>query len=468
MTKRKPELVTAKKSVGDTDFTRLFAEEITALGQARLSDDDTEQVRRLVLDLICVARYGSTMPWARALARWAGDFQESGRAPVIGTSLRVQPQVAALVNGSASHGYELDDTHNASMSHPAAVIIPAVLAAASGTDVSASLVFAAIAAGYEAMARVGRAANAAHIISRGYHPTALLGPFGAAAGVAAIQGLDAAALSCAWGHALSLTGGSMQFSAEPAGTTVKRLHAGYGAQHGVLAVAMSAAGISAPLRSLDGPYGVLRLYGGDCQPGELLPETNRRLQVHDISMKPYSCCRLFHALIDALTNVTNQSTVRAAEVSRIRVRGPAAMFEQHMLARPRSVMAAQYSLPYVIGVTLAYGATRFDAYSEAFWDDPAILAFAEKLECERDAQIEATYPGQMGGAVEIQFADGSTRQSLVMESKGTPAHPLSVGTIEAKGQSLLDSAGLDFSVASARREIWNAKSAHALVELLAN
>ncbi len=447
------------------DLSQAFAEEIILLGKAALSAEDVEQVRRLMLDVIGVALYGSTMPWAQALVKWAGDFSGAGKAPVIGTSLKVPPQVAALVNGSASHGFELDDTHNSSMSHPGGVIIPAVLAAAAGTGASSAQVFSAIAAGYEAMARVGMAANAATVIARGYHPTALLGPFGAAAGVAVLQGFDAATLLCAWGHALSLTGGSMQFSGEPAGTTVKRLHAGYGAQHGVLAAAMARAGIAAPTRSLDGRYGMMALYGGDTQPHELLASPQRALQIHDISMKPYSCCRLFHAMIDALAEVTQGKTISHDKVKRIRIRGPVAMFDQHMLARPKSVMAAQYSLPYVVGATLAYGPTRFDAYLDKHFEDMSILGFGEKIECERDAEIEATYPGQMGGAVEIEFTDGTTWHSKVMESQGTPAHPLSVEAIQTKGQSLLDSAGVKFSMEAARQAIWTSDNGQALVNL---
>ena len=259
----------------------------------------------------------------------------------------------------------------------------------------------------------------------------------------------------------------MQFSDEPAGTAVKRLHAGYGAHHGVLAASMAKAGISAPARALDGKYGVLALYGADTRPQALLPSRERALQIHDISMKPYSCCRLFHSVIDALDEVTRDSAVPPAGVQRIHVRGPEALFNQHMLRRPRSVMAAQYSLPYAVGATLAYGSSRFDAYQDRYFDDPAILGLADKVEASRDMEIEAHYPSRMGAAVEVHFGDGSKRAAQVMDSRGTPERPLSVDAVQAKGQSLLDSAGIKFDMGAAREVIWKAQDAQALVDLFA-
>jgi 2-methylcitrate dehydratase PrpD len=449
------------------DLTLALAQEAAAIGSPPLAPHDVEQVRRLMLDLLGVSLYGSTMPWTRALGSWAMDLRNAGQAPVVGSGFRAPAHVAALVNGSAGHGYELDDTHNSSMSHPGAVIIPAVLSAVAGTAASAAQVFAAIAAAYEVMGRIGMAANAARVISRGYHPTALFGAFGATAGVGLMYGFDAATLSSAWGHALSLTGGSMQFSDELAGTTVKRLHAGYAALHGILAADMAKAGIAAPARALDGKYGLLALYGDATQPHELLRPGQRNLQIHNISMKPYSCCRLFHSVIDALEDATNGFMIPIDGVQHIRVLGPEVIFDQHMLRRPRSVMAAQYSLPYVVGATLAYGPNRFDAYQDRYFNDPAILRLADIVEGDRDLEIESHYPARMGAAVELKLTDGTTREALVMDSLGTPERPLSVDAIQTKGQSLLDSARLTYDMDAARHTIWNASDAGALVDLFA-
>ncbi len=432
-----------------------FAEQLIALGHSSLSASDTEQIRRLILDVFGVTLRGSALPLSLNMRDWARQFSQSGQAPVVASGFSTAPSVAAFVNATAAHSYELDDTHDASMSHPGSVVIATALAMAAGTSISQAKLFSAIAAGYETIARVGMAANASLVIKAGFHPTALFGPFGAATTAAILQEVDAPTLACAWGHVLSLTGGSMQFSDETQGTEIKRLHAGYAAQNGILAAGMAFREISAPSRALDGKYGFLTMYGHDIRPKYLDFTLGDRLQIHEISMKPYSCCRLFHSIIDALEQATNGFSLDINKIVRLQIGGPAVLLEQHMLRRPTSVMAAQYSLPYATGATLAYGPYRFDAYGDKYHQDAAILGLVDKVECHRDLTIETTYPEHMGASVEIYLNDGSTRQALVMDSKGTARFALTNEEILSKASSLVQEPYPQYGMAAAYRTIWD-------------
>lgn len=444
-----------------------FARQILQIGEGGLTEADREQLRRLVLDCLGVSRIGATLSWTQSLIDWAGRFNRSGSAPVTGTKLMVAPSIAALINGTAAHGYELDDTHDASMSHPGAVVIPAALAIAAERRSSAEDTAAAIACGYEAMARIGMAADAGEVIHRGFHPTALFGSFGAAAAACRLLGLNEHGLACAWGHALSLAGGSMQFSDEPEGTTVKRLHAGYAAQNGILAAEFAARGIGAPASSLDGKYGFFALFSRNPRLSELEIPSEGPLQIHVVSFKPYSCCRLFHSLIDGLREVSDDFSLKPDDILRIDVRGPSVIFEQHMLRRPTSVMAAQYSLPFVVGATLAYGSNNFASYREDKLLDPAILALADRVEGEADAEIEAHYPAQMGTSVEITMADGVRRRAKVMNSRGTAANPLSTDALYAKAEGLLQGVEPRCDLATARDVLWSNPDGPRLAALFA-
>src|SRR5690606_23985485 len=219
---------------------------------------------------------------------------------------------------------------------------------------------------------------------------------------------------------------------EPEGTTVKRLHAGYAAHNGVLAAELAARNIGAPSSALDGKYGFLALYSKQPQLSELRVPSDKPLQIHVVSFKPYSCCRLFHSLIDGLREVSDDFSLKPEDIARIDVRGPGVIFEQHMLRRPTSVMAAQYSLPFVVGATLAYGPHRYDSYREDKLADRVILSLADLVEGKADAEIEAHYPAQMGTSVEIVLADGTRRRAKVMDSRGTAANPLSTDALYEK------------------------------------
>ncbi|MEE8173480.1 MAG: MmgE/PrpD family protein, partial [Alphaproteobacteria bacterium] len=143
------------KSPPDRDLTAVLAENLAALEYEALSKVDRTQIKRLILDHVGVCRRGAELPWSLALRDWAGRFAGSGASVVFGTALRTAPNVAALVNASAAHGMELDDTHDSSVSHPGAVVIATALALGIQHHAGGGAFMAAIAAGYEAMGRVG-------------------------------------------------------------------------------------------------------------------------------------------------------------------------------------------------------------------------------------------------------------------------------------------------------------------------
>lgn len=440
--------------VNDPDHTHAFTAELVALKAADLSAADLAQLERLVLDYCGVAIGGAARPWIAALHGWAERYRGTGPACIVASDIATTAEVAAFVNGAAGHSFELDDTHDASMSHPGAVVISAALAVASETGACGADVLAAVAAGYEAMARIGIAARAERVIATGFHPTALFGGFGAAAAAGKLLGFTAEELAGAWGHVLSLAAGSMQFSQESRGAEVKRVHAGYAARNGLLAAQMIAAGISAPTRSLDGKYGFLALYGHDPMPEQLTRTGVRGLAIHDISIKPYACCRMLHSMIDGLRTATDGFAVPARDIRGILVRGPRKLEEQHMVTRPQTPMAAQYSLPFTVGAAMTFGPNRFDAYERENLSDPGILAWADRVSVESDADLEAAYPVHFGTQVEVTFIDGRRRVERVLDSIGTPANPMPSDKLEAKAKALvggrLSDAGFERMVEAVR------------------
>lgn len=425
------------KSPPDRDLTAVLAENLAALNYAALSSADQTQIKRLVLDHVGVCRRGAEQPWCLALREWAGRYAGSGASVVFATALRTAPNVAALVNASAAHGMELDDTHDSSVSHPGAVVIATALALGIQHQISGGEIMAAIAAGYEAMGRAGRAVGASDVIEFGYHPTALFGGFGAAATAGKLLGLDGRGIASAWGLMLSMAGGSMQFSEDPLGTTVKRLHGGYGAHNGILAAEFAALGIAGPSRALDGRYGLGRLFGQHPNFEELVRPNDAPLEIHRISMKPYPCCRLFHSTIDALRDVTENFFLDPDQISEIRVGGPAIMCTQHMLRRPVSVMAAQYSLPFSLATSLVFGPDVYEAYGEDKFEDARILRLADKVDAVEDSEMEAAFPEHFGSWVELRTLNGETRRADMLDSIGTPARPMDTAALQDKIAGLL-------------------------------
>ena len=414
-----------------------LAEEVVGFGADRLLSEDHEQLKRLLIDYAAVTLCGSVQPWGRTLTEWARAHGADGKVFLIGSGKRAGANAAAMVNGTSAHGYELDDTHDKSMSHPGAVVITAALAAGTEMGSSGKDLLSAIVMGYEVMTRVGMAANSLGVISRGFHPTATFGVFGAAAAAAKMYGLDASGIAQAWGIALSMSSGACQFAFEPKGTMVKRMHAGIPAHNGVIAAQLARLGLAAPVQALEGNYGFFKLFGVDADPSLLTKAADAPFEIHDISMKPYSCCRKFHSLIDALEQVTDGFSIPVEEIEGITVWAPNTAIESHMMRRPDSVMAAQYSMPYIVGATLAYGPRRYDAYGSDHHEDQKILSIVDQVQAQPDAELNSLVPAKMATSVELNLRGGSSRQAKVLDSLGTPVRPMSTIEVESKAQALL-------------------------------
>ncbi|RZK74723.1 MAG: MmgE/PrpD family protein [Rhodococcus sp. (in: high G+C Gram-positive bacteria)] len=430
---------TTKNESGFAGLTARLADHVAHVANSPLTAEDVEAVRRLFLDGFVVSLWGSTRPAAKQIAEWSRRFAGTGNSVVLGGDWTTEASTAALVHGTAGHSYELDDTHDVTTSHPGCVIIPAALAVAAETNASQSELFRAVAAGYEAMALIGTTAGGLETVHRGFHPTSVFGSFGAAAAVLSLrayrnkQPVDPGVLVTAWGHALSQASGSMQFSVEPTGGEVKRVHAGLGARNGVLAADFAMLpDVTAPQLSVEGTYGAAASFGGPLR--DVTPD--EKLQIHVISFKPYSCCRLFHSTIDALREVTDDFSASTDGIEEVLVTGPQLIADQHM-TKAESTMTAQYSCPYIVGATLAYGPTRYDAYGEAFLDDERILRIAGKVRFEVDPDLEEKYyPQHFATGVRMRFTDGSTRSATVVDSVGTAQHPMTKEQIIAKGDGL--------------------------------
>ena len=152
---------------------------------------------------------------------------------------------AAFVNGTAAHGEDFDDTFEGGPVHAGAVMVPAVLAACERHAHDGAAALKGIAIGIETMCRLSTVApTKAH--KAGFHPTAVFGAVGAAAGVAAALGLNKKQTVDALGIVGSMASGIIEYLAE--GTWTKRMHAGWAAQSGLRAALLARAGFSGRAR----------------------------------------------------------------------------------------------------------------------------------------------------------------------------------------------------------------------------
>src|SRR5213593_1046564 len=241
-----------------------------------------------VLDTIGCALAGAREEHVPAVlgltARWSGP----GPSTIWGSALTAAPPQAALANGALAHGLDYDDTHADSVCHASAVLVPAVLAHAEAERFSGRDALTALVAGYEGMIRIGMAAPG-RFHERGWHATAVCGPFGAALAAGKGMGLDAGRLTAALGVSASMASGVMEFLED--GSWVKRLHPGWAAQSGLQAAALAREGFTGPATALEGRLGLYRAALGETPDiARHLKSLGTEWETVRSSFKLYPCC----------------------------------------------------------------------------------------------------------------------------------------------------------------------------------
>src|SRR5215210_196815 len=218
-----------------TSVAETLADKIVALKPGELPAATARKCDDLLIDVVglCVTARNQDYV-ASALAGWDDD----GPCTVIGHKRTLTAAGAAFVNGTAAHGEDFDDTFEGGPVHAGAVIVPAVLAACERHNADGRMALTGIAAGTEVLCRLSLVVPKA-VHKAGFHPTAIFGAMGAAAGVGAALGLNARQIVDALGIAGSMAGGIIEYLAEGAWT--KRLHAGWAAQSGLRAALLARA-----------------------------------------------------------------------------------------------------------------------------------------------------------------------------------------------------------------------------------
>jgi 2-methylcitrate dehydratase PrpD len=194
-----------------------------------------DHAKLCILDGHGVALFGAGLPsigHVRALARAEGV---TPAASFRGTPYRGSIAQAALVNGTASDAFEMDDIRKEAILHPNALACPVALGFAEAAGgMSGRDVLTAIVAGYEVGTRVGNAVTMA-LFLRGFQPQGTSGAFVAAATAGRIIGLPAEQMQHAFGIAGSMGAGpgsvwetaEVGFKLYPGGATAVQMNQFY-------------------------------------------------------------------------------------------------------------------------------------------------------------------------------------------------------------------------------------------------
>lgn len=413
-----------------TAIAERLAASLAGVDARTLPADAAETARKLVVDVagLCVA--ARRAPYvAAALAA----VDRGGACTALGHAGACDAFGAALVNGTAAHGEDFDDTFEGGPVHSGAVIVPAVMAACEREGLGGERLLAGLVSGVELLCRLSLVAPmATH--NAGFHPTAIFGALAAAAGVATALRLPPDALASALGIAGSMASGIIEYLSE--GTWTKRMHAGWAAQSGLRAALMARGGFVGPRTVLEGPNGVYRAFAPSRTPdfAPLLDGLGTRWVMPSVAFKPYPCGTMVQPFIDCALKLRADG-VRADEVREIEcavAEGTVPRLWEPLPAkhRPPTPYAAKFSTPFCMAVGFVDGRVGLAQFSDARIRDAEVLALAAKIRYTINPADE--YPRRFTGHLRARLRDGGEREYRQPCLRGGAEAPLPVSELEAK------------------------------------
>ena len=413
--------------MGDASVTEQLVAMVYSRGDELVGQELQNFSRYYLLDWLGSATAGMATETGGAFLNYAGALS-AGSSSVLGLAEGRSTEVAALVNGALSHIVEMDDVERASVIHPAAVVIPAALAAADEVGASASQLLAAIAVGYEVAIRIGRAVGSKHYFH--FHNTSTCGAFGAAAAAGWIYGLTEQQMVWALGNAGTQAAGLWEFNTE--GAQSKPLHTGRAAANGVLAAMLARGGVTGARRILEGARGFFAGLAPEGHVPRVIEKLDGPFKIGEVSIKPHASCRHTHAPIDAALKLREQLDTPVDKIQQIELSVYQAAQVLCDKPDPQSVADAKFSLQYCVATALIRGQVGLGQFDEASMSDQSVRQLSRLVNISVDDHRESLYPQCWSSQLSITDASAEPFSAEIFNPKGDPENPLSQAELEQK------------------------------------
>jgi 2-methylcitrate dehydratase PrpD len=411
------------------NITEALAQRASGLRFEDLTPAALTVAKQCLLDWLAVTIAGQDEELVRILLNERLDAGLAGNAIVVGRSERLALPAAVLVNGAMSHALDYDDVHKSMRGHPSAPVMPVALGLAANLRVTGRDALTAFVAGFETECRVGALCGHSHY-ARGFHPTATIGAFGAAAAAGRLLGLDSAQLTLALGIAGTQAAGLKSAF----GTHCKPLHAGRAAEAGLLAARLAARGFTAQGDILGDEQGFARTQSDGFDKDAAQADPAGGFHVTRTLFKYHAACFLTHSSIEALKSLRNQHQVASADVQAVELHVNPGHLKICGIAAPKTGLEIKFSLPMMAAMTLA----GVDTASDSSYTDE-LAARADLVALRNRVVVVHDWNGEASGAEVVLTLVGG-QQHMMQFDVGVPMQDLDLqwAMLETKFRSLVE------------------------------
>jgi 2-methylcitrate dehydratase PrpD len=414
-------------AVAQPPVTRDLAAAIVAFKLADLPDSVLHEAKRSLFNVLAVAIGASRHSGVDAILRVARETGGVPVAPIVGRSVLADAHFAALGNGFAAHVDDYDDTHLATVIHPAAAIAATLLALAPSTSPDGAAAMRAFVLGCEIQLRVGVAISPEHY-DDGWHITGTCGTIGAAVTACVLLGVDAPTMARAIGIAASSTVGQR----EAFGRMTKAYHAGKAAANGLLAATLAARGFTAPEDALEAPGGFADALATTHRIGALDLDLHANFELAKNTYKPYPCGIVAHPAIDAAVELA--AHIGSADaVEAVVVHCNPLVPELMGNLNPADGLQARFSAVHGVTMGLRDGTVGLAQYEDARVVADDVAALRARVRLEPDEKMP-----RASARVVVRLTDGTTVEQIVTHARGSLERPLTDIELNAKAEALIE------------------------------
>jgi 2-methylcitrate dehydratase PrpD len=405
-----------------------YAEFAEQLKIRNIPSEVKERVSDLILDTLGVGIAGSDSPPALIAGKCMAAQTSFREATIWGTKEKSSAMVAALINSTASHAYDYDDTHNWAEIHISAVLVPTLLALGEKLKVSGRKIIEAYTAAYEVTARIGVIGNPAILYDKGFHCTGLGGPFGAAVASGLLLGLKKARLANALGAAGTFSSGLLEFQYD--GAMTKRLHPGMASWHGMMAAMLAKEGFIAPEKIIEGRKGFLNAFTGDLSRVHLATRgLGEYFEIMETHVKLYACVSGYSAPIECLLILMEKHKISPEQIESmdVGVRDLTYSWVRPPEEEPQNILSAQMNLAYCLAAAAYDKQVKLAQFAPSRLKDPKILALMHRIKIASPKDLTDLNKEDyvcLPGRVTIKTKDGQEFQyqlNYAKDSRGNRA-----------------------------------------------
>lgn len=392
--------------------TATIVDELVARRFDSLSDRTIEIARQCVLDWIGVTVAAVDKPLVRVLVEDSAEQGGLPHASIVGGS-RSNIYAAALVNGAAGHVLDYDDVAFPMSAHASAAIVPALAALAQFRGSDGRAVLSAFVAGYEAGCRIGLLVAPGHY-ERGFHGTATIGTFAAAAACSHLLGLN---VDCA-AHAIGIAAAQAAGIRCMFGTMCKALHAGKAAQNGLRAAILAEKGYESHPDALECAFGFARTHSPDFAPEQALAAPVGGYFLCENLFKYHASCYMTHSVIENVLKLRSSIGWDPQAIRSVTVIINPKIDAVCNIAVPQTGLEAKFSLRHCTALALAgMDTSRLETFSDVTTRDARLAELRDKIAVEFDDRQPQTFS-------KIVVVMGNGEELLASHDSNRPEHDL--------------------------------------------